>query len=982
MPVPISNVTRRVVFAASGTGPYAFTFEILAASDIAVYEDDTLLTLTTDYTVTINANGTGSVTLVVSPTGTQIAIVGNRTIARATDFTTGGDFFANTLNDELDQQTIFAQQNAEGLQRALQAPQTDPTTIDMTLPRAADRAGKYLAFDVNGNPEPGDTAVEVAGVFAIKDEILALAAIDSEIVAVEAIDADVTTVAGIAGNVTTVAGIAANVTTVAGISADVTTVAADGTDIGTVAGIAADVTAVAAIDSDVTAVAAIDTADLAAVAAIDSDVTTVAGIAANVTTVAGISADVTTVAADGTDIGTVATNIANVNTVAGISADVTTVAADGTDIGTVAGIAANVTTVAGVAANVTTVAGIAANVTTVAGIDSDVTAVAADATDIGAVASNIASVNTVAGISADITTVAGIDTEVTAVAGIETEITALYADLANINVKVGKTSDTGSAIMPAGTEAQRDGSPSAGYLRFNSDTSSFEGYDGSAWGSIGGGGTPGGSDTQIQYNSSGSFAGASGLVTDGSNLTLNAQGDVRFADSDSSNWVALQAPATVASNVTWTLPSADGTSGQVLSTDGSGALAWASGGGSLTGTTDSASPFLTAVGSGAGAVNTGVNNVFVGFEAGNDNTTGTNNTAVGYQALDANTTGISNTAVGSGALGLNTVGTYNTVVGHAAFANSTASSNTGLGYGAGNGTNTGACNIAVGGLGLGYAVFETNTTGSNNIVMGCGALAKNSTANDNVAIGHLAMHLNTTGTSNVAVGAYALDANTTGIRNTAVGEGALTANTTGERNTAVGQIAGDDITTGSYNTCIGQGSGTLTNGITTGNQNTHVGYATGNNASTDDNCIVIAADPDGTLGKGSNTGFINANGGGVYNGGNTTTWTTTSDQRLKKNIVDNTEGLEKITGIRVRNFEYRLPEEVDPALKPTDAIKKTGVQLGVIAQELQEVCPDCVTQQTTGVLSVDTDEIFWHMVNAIKELKAEIDVLKSQINGA
>jgi hypothetical protein len=613
MPVPISNVTRRVVFAASGTGPYAFTFEILAASDIAVYEDDTLLTLTTDYTVTINANGTGSVTLVVSPTGTQIAIVGNRTIARATDFTTGGDFFANTLNDELDQQTIFAQQNAEGLQRALQAPQTDPTTIDMTLPRAADRAGKYLAFDVNGNPEPGDTAVEVAGVFAIKDEILALAAIDSEIVAVEAIDADVTTVAGIAGNVTTVAGIAANVTTVAGISADVTTVAADGTDIGTVAGIAADVTAVAAIDSDVTAVAAIDS-DVTAVAAIDSDVTTVAGIAANVTTVAGISADVTTVAADGTDIGTVAglsteigalgpiaadittvagidsdvtavaadatdigtvaTNIANVNTVAGISADVTTVAADGTDIGTVAGIAANVTTVAGVAANVTTVAGIAANVTTVAGIDSDVTAVAADATDIGAVASNIASVNTVAGISADITTVAGIDTEVTAVAGIETEITALYADLANINVKVGKTSDTGSAIMPAGTEAQRDGSPSAGYLRFNSDTSSFEGYDGSAWGSIGGGGTPGGSDTQIQYNSSGSFAGASGLVTDGSNLTLNAQGDVRFADSDSSNYVALQAPATVASNVTWTLPDADGTDGQVIKTNGSGTLSW------------------------------------------------------------------------------------------------------------------------------------------------------------------------------------------------------------------------------------------------------------------------------------------------------------------------------------------------------------------------------------------------------------------------
>lgn len=83
-----------------------------------------------------------------------------------------------------------------------------------------------------------------------------------------------------------------------------------------------------------------------------------------------------------------------------------------------------------------------------------------------------------------------------------------------------------------------------------------------------------GSDTQIQYNSSGSFAGASGLVTDGSNLTINAQGDLRFADSDSSNWVAFQAPATIASNITWTLPSADGTNGQVLTTNGTGTLAW------------------------------------------------------------------------------------------------------------------------------------------------------------------------------------------------------------------------------------------------------------------------------------------------------------------------------------------------------------------------------------------------------------------------
>ena len=113
---------------------------------------------------------------------------------------------------------------------------------------------------------------------------------------------------------------------------------------------------------------------------------------------------------------------------------------------------------------------------------------------------------------------------------------------------------------------------------------------------------------------------------------------------------------------------------------------------------------------------------------------------------------------------------------------------------------------------------------------------------------------------------------------------------------------------------------------------------------------------------------------------NNASWSTTSDQRLKKNIVDNTNGLEKIAGIRVRNFEYRLPEEVDPELKPTDAVIKSGVQLGVIAQELQQVCPDCVTEQSTGVLSVDTDEIFWHMVNAIKELSAQVTALQAEVN--
>jgi hypothetical protein len=52
---------------------------------------------------------------------------------------------------------------------------------------------------------------------------------------------------------------------------------------------------------------------------------------------------------------------------------------------------------------------------------------------------------------------------------------------------VSKTSGTGSAGIPVGTTGQRDGSPATGYFRYNSTENQFEGYDGSAWGQIGGG---------------------------------------------------------------------------------------------------------------------------------------------------------------------------------------------------------------------------------------------------------------------------------------------------------------------------------------------------------------------------------------------------------------------------------------------------------------------------------------------------------------
>jgi hypothetical protein len=92
------------------------------------------------------------------------------------------------------------------------------------------------------------------------------------------------------------------------------------------------------------------------------------------------------------------------------------------------------------------------------------------------------------------------------------------------------------------------------------------------------------------------------------NAILNAQSDLRFGDADSSNWVAFQAPTTVAANVTWTLPAADAAAtGYALTSNASGTLSWTQVGPVVTDQTASASvhyPLITTTTSGqAGAIN-------------------------------------------------------------------------------------------------------------------------------------------------------------------------------------------------------------------------------------------------------------------------------------------------------------------------------------------------------------------------------------------
>ena len=114
------------------------------------------------------------------------------------------------------------------------------------------------------------------------------------------------------------------------------------------------------------------------------------------------------------------------------------------------------------------------------------------------------------------------------------------------------------------------------------------------------GASAGGSNTQVQYNSSGSLAGSANLTFNGTTLTaaafsgpingtvgattpttgvftqvdITAQGDLRLQDSAGGEYVAFQAPTTLSSSYTLTMPANDGDASQVLTTDGSGVLSW------------------------------------------------------------------------------------------------------------------------------------------------------------------------------------------------------------------------------------------------------------------------------------------------------------------------------------------------------------------------------------------------------------------------
>ena len=110
--------------------------------------------------------------------------------------------------------------------------------------------------------------------------------------------------------------------------------------------------------------------------------------------------------------------------------------------------------------------------------------------------------------------------------------------------------------------------------------------------------SPGGSNTQVQFNNSGAFGGSDNLTWDGNNLQIGDQGDLRLGDADNSNYIALQAPSTVGSNVTLTFPADDGNADQALTTNGSGVLSWTTISGGLAWQSVKTSTFTAVAGEG------------------------------------------------------------------------------------------------------------------------------------------------------------------------------------------------------------------------------------------------------------------------------------------------------------------------------------------------------------------------------------------------
>ena len=164
MSLTVSDVTPLQQYAGNGVQlVFSVPFEFRANSDIKVYVDGTLKTLTTDYTVSGAATtGGGSITFVSAPAnGSVVTVYRDMPIARTSNSYADYSLLpASVLEQDLDDLTMKAQQLERDIGRALHvSPLDTATSANMELPNKAQRLGKLLYFDAtNGLPEMLDLA--------------------------------------------------------------------------------------------------------------------------------------------------------------------------------------------------------------------------------------------------------------------------------------------------------------------------------------------------------------------------------------------------------------------------------------------------------------------------------------------------------------------------------------------------------------------------------------------------------------------------------------------------------------------------------------------------------------------------------------------------------------------------------------------------------------------------------------------------------
>ena len=501
--ISVGDLTPRNQYTAtSGQTVFAYSFPIFEDSDVKVYQNSTLLTLTTHYTV--SGEGTdngGNVTLGTGATLNDIiTIYRDLPVERTSDFQANGDLLAETLNDELDALTMMVQQIEYDLNsRCLRFGQfTTGIPLSEFTESDTDRAGKVLSFDSSGDPNitqelgvfQGNWAASTAYVLRdiIKDTsnsnvyICTTAHTSSGSQPISS-NTDVAKWALLIDSAAAATSASAAATSATSSASSATAAASSATSAST----SATTATTKATAASTSATAAATSASAAATSATSADT---AKTAAETAETNAETAETNAETAE-TNAETAETNAASSATSAASSA--TAAASSATSASTQA---TNAATSATTASTQATNASTSATTASTQATNSASSATAAAASATAAAASADAFDDVYLGSKSSDPTLDNDGDALTAgdmYFNTASDSMKVYDGSAWGNVAlsastvVSKTSSTGSAELPSGTTAQRDGSPSAGYLRWNTTDTSAEVYDGSSWAAVGGG---------------------------------------------------------------------------------------------------------------------------------------------------------------------------------------------------------------------------------------------------------------------------------------------------------------------------------------------------------------------------------------------------------------------------------------------------------------------------------------------------------------